>query len=137
MSRTAELIRTSPSEELTVTVSVAKGTWETSLDEPNPDSTVDESRVVVVDNNSGGIKRGGSHRSQPGRREGSGCKEEEKAESSSLATVAVLIASVGRSGAGSFHSPDHQCTLERRARKSQQQRRLPCVWDLRRYTQEE
>jgi len=39
-------------------------------DEPDPDSTVDERRIVVVDCDSGRVEGGGSHRSRLREREG-------------------------------------------------------------------
>ena len=45
-------------------------TGEGPLHELDPDSTVDERRISVVDNDSGSIERGGSHRSRLREREG-------------------------------------------------------------------
>ena len=61
------------------------------LDEPDPDPTVGKSRVNVVDYDSGGVERDGSHRSQLQEREGGEGIGKRKGEDFSLATVAVQL----------------------------------------------
>ena len=61
-----------PPLEMNGDSSVAMETGEGPLDVLDPDSTVGESRVVVVDYDGGGIERGGSHRSRLQEREGGG-----------------------------------------------------------------
>lgn len=69
MSRGIELTCAPFSGELTGSMSVAMEIWRYgktdwgALYEPDPDTTIDESRISVVDYDSGGIERGGSHRS--------------------------------------------------------------------------